>query len=179
MQKMNSAGRYRRLACLLSVAWLLPLLSGWLPTNLHAVTIEDIAAKNNKLIELDQEIAIAEKNKKLAELKNSFVQPEIVALPKITAPTALTALTALRHDENIGVIAVHGTPADPVVDVQVGDTVLQKKLGDATPDGWQIVQIDRDSVTFRKKMPRKTDAIKTVGIGHGNRVTQAMQKPGE
>ena len=78
-------------------------------------------------------------------------------------------MTAVRGDENLAVVSVHGTTGNPVVDVQYGDSVLQKKLGEALPHGWQITAIGNDSVTFRKKIGRGPEIFKTVGIGHGNR----------
>jgi len=127
--------------------------------NLTALTIEDIAVKNNKIIELDQEIAIAEKSKKLADIKSSSMQPETIVLPRPAA---------IRRDQTMAVISVHGASASPVVDVQYGDLVFQKKLGDVMPDGWQIAAIGSDSVTFRKKTNRNPELIKTLGIGLGN-----------
>jgi hypothetical protein len=127
-----------------------------LSVGMSALTIDDIAVKNNRIIELDQEITIAEKNKKLAEIKNSSVQPETIALPRPTFT---------RREPDLAVIAVHGAPNSPVVDVQYQDTVLQKKRGDIMPDGWQLTAIGKDSVTFSKKRNRKPDLIKILGIG--------------
>ena len=127
---------------------------------LHAVTIDEIAARNNKIIELDQEIAIAEKNKRLTEIRSSVLQPETIALPRTAAA---------RRNESLAVLSVHGVPGNPIVDIQYGETVLQKKLGEATPDGWQISVIAHDSVTFRRKVGRKPDLIKTLGIGFGSK----------
>lgn len=129
-------------------------LFGWmilLSVHVHAITIEEMAEKNNKILELDQDIAIAEKLKKLAQLKGESMQPETVQLPK-TPPT--------RREEYLSVLSVHGSPADPIVDVQYGDRLLQKRRGEALPDGWQITAIGHSTVTFQKK-----DAVKTVSIG--------------
>ncbi len=145
MQKVNTAVHYALYSMLLCFS-----------VRLSALTIEDIAVKNNKIIELDQDIAIAEKYKKLAEIKNSSMQSETLALPR---------LAAMRRDQNMAVISVHGAPGNPVVDVQYGDTVFQKQIGDVMPDGWRISAIGTDSVTFRKKIKRKPDFIKTTGIG--------------
>jgi len=123
----------------------------------QAVTLEEIAAKNNKIIELDQEIVIAEKNKKLAEIKASYGQSDTIVLPKIGT---------VRHEDHIAVIAVHGAPVDPIVDVQYGATLLQKKRGEVLPDGWQIADVEPSSVVFIKKAHgKKPPLIKKIAIG--------------
>ena len=125
----------------------------------YAVTIEDLAEKNNKLIELDQEIALAEKSRKLMELKNGLVAAETIALPKIAAP---------KPEESIQVLSVHGVPGNPIVDVQYGDLFLQKKIGESLPDGWEITAVARATVTFTRKITGKNDMTRTVGIGHNS-----------
>jgi hypothetical protein len=123
----------------------------------NAITLEEMAEKNNKIMELDQEIAIAEKNKKLAEIKNSVAQPDLLVLPKVAA---------IKREESMQVLSVHGSPANPIVDVQYGDTLLQKQRGDAMPNGWRITTVGENSVTFTKRSAKKPDLIKTMGIGH-------------
>jgi len=133
------------------------LALGCSPDCVQAVTIEEIAAKNNKIIELDQDIVIAEKNKKLAEIKASYGQPDTIVLPKIGTN---------RHEDRIAVIAVHGTPLDPIVDVQYGATLLQKRRGEVLPDGWQISDVGSGSVTFIKQSnSKKPPLVKKVPIG--------------
>lgn len=142
------------------------LMIGWMllfSINSMAITIDEMAEKNNKIIELDQDIAIAERTKKLAQLKNESIQPETITLPK-------AVLT--RRDESISVLSVHGAPTDPVVDVQFGDHLLYKRRGDVLPDGSQITAIGHNSVTFNKK-----GVDKTVSIGHGGVATSDITAP--
>jgi len=124
---------------------------------LHAVTIDDMAARNNKIIELDQEIAIAEKNKKLAELKGSYLQPEPILLPR---------LSPVHQEEPMTVIAVHGAPGNPTVDVQYGDELWQKRRGEMLPNGWEIADVGTHSVTFKKTQnSKRPPLIRKISIG--------------
>jgi len=123
----------------------------------NAITIDELAERNNKLIELDQEIALAEKSRKLLDLKNGFTQTDTITLPKPVTP---------KPEESMQVLSVHGAPGNPVVDVQYGELFLQKKIGEAMPDGWEITSVEKTSVTFTKKVFKKNDEVKIVGIGH-------------
>ncbi len=139
-----------------------------LSVQVSAITIEDMSGKNNQLIELDQEIAIAEKHKKLTQLKNDVYQPEIRVLP---------ASAISGRDESLSVLSVHGSPSDPIVDVQYGGVLLQKRRDEAMPGGWKIASIGYSSVTFRKKFPNKPDVVKTVSIGQGVLTGQEDSRP--
>lgn len=136
--------------------------------SLCAITIEEMSEKNNKIIELDQEIAIAEKNKKLADLKNATNQPEIFALPKIGYE---------QRDDHISVLSVHGVPDKPIVDVQYGEMLLQKRIGEFLPGGWEISAVGNTTVTFTKKIAHKPQVIKTVSIGNFSTPTSSETMP--
>lgn len=123
-----------------------------------AITIEEMAEKNNKILELDQDIVIAEKNKKLAQLHDETFSSQTILLPQIV-PT--------NRNDNIFVLSVHGSPSNPIVDVRYDGMLLHKRRGEALPDGWKITSIGNNAVTFNKKVPAKPDIIKTVSIGHG------------
>ena len=125
----------------------------------NAITIEELAEKNNRLIELDQDIAIAEKNKKLMEIKSSSNQSDTIALPRVARP---------KQEESMQVLAVHGVPGNPIVDVQYGNSLLQKKIGESLPDGWEIAAVANTSVTFSKKIANKPSLVKVLGIGIGH-----------
>ena len=121
----------------------------------RAITIEEISEKNNKIIELDQDIAIAERNKKLLQLNNEISPPGNVATKNVPS----------KIEELISVPSVHGTPTNPIVDVQYGDSLLQKHRGETLPDGWKIVGIEKNTVNLSKKIPHRPDVIKRVRIG--------------
>ena len=133
----------------------LALFGGMTLFALHssAITIEEVAEKNNQIIELDQEIAIAKKNKELIKLKSETQQPEVASTPAFVTPT---------RNESMAVLAVHGSLSDPTVDIQYGEMLLHKRHGESLPNGWKISAIGKTTVTFNKK-----GATKTVSIGQG------------
>ena len=118
----------------------------------NAMTIESMADKNNQLLELDQDIAIAEKSKKLTELKSRSVPLDTILLPKAAT-------------DYISVLSVHGSPQNPIVDIQYGGAMYHRRRGDNLPEGWKIIVIDNATVTIVRSLAGKTKETRTLLIG--------------
>lgn len=145
-----------------NINWVMCGLIMLISKTTSAITIEDMSEKNNILLELDQEIAIAEKSKKLAQLNNETLLTQSLSTQTLLVPQT----EPVNHDNNMLVLSVHGSPSNLMVDVQYDGLLLHKRRGETLPNGWKLTAIGSNTVTFNKKIPNKPDIIKTINIGY-------------
>lgn len=125
-----------------------------------AVTIEELSARNNRLIELNQQIELAKQEKTLADWKQ-ISSPDAGVVKAQKAPKSSLV-------EDMYVKSVHGNLSAPQVEMMIGGIASTKAIGDSLGEGWVLDSVSASYVTIVKKGNVKNkvqDQHKTLVIG--------------
>lgn len=145
--------------------------------NSHAVTFEELAAKNAEYAGLKADLAIAKARADIEEQKNKAqaASKGLLGLNGDPVPAIRTTGIApapskpveASPDKEIFLNAMHGSAASMIADWQRGSQVLGRRAGETTFDGWEVVSVAYPEVVVRKAASGKKDkaACKRVMIG--------------
>ena len=107
----------------------------------HADTIGDLSAKSRQLADLSQDVEIAKKSNELQQLG--------IANGSIAPPRKATADTD-KPAEDFSVIALHGDPNNPIVDIFFSGVKYERRRGEMAVLGWTVDSISRNGIKFCK-----------------------------
>jgi type IV pilus biogenesis protein PilP len=144
-----------------------------------AVTFEQLAQKNARLIELKADLALAKAETELADARNKGQAsatanvekvPAIQVLPKTPPAPAPTPVPKAVPQEEVAeakalvLMSIHGKMGSLVADFQYGDTTLSRRVGDRIQDNWQIVRIAFPGVVMKRTVDGKEQCrVMTMG----------------
>lgn len=132
----------------------LVLLLAFYEAPANSVTLAELAKKNNQVIELDADLAIARKKAELEKLKPAPIV-NLTPKPEKKSPTA--------DLDGVTLNSIFGDPASPSGKFDVNGFKLTRRRGDSV-NGWIIAQIAADSATLFKpqKDPKDKPISKTI-----------------
>lgn len=149
-----------------SLGWL--MMGALLSPIVNASTINELVQKNQQLLQLDADIAIARKKAELADVLSGKPGDKVSAT-KIGSGPALEALEAPARNRKTAVkliipdeahdfkvYAIRGDVHNPVVEVLYQDSKLNRKQGETVAAGWVIKSVVDNEVTF-SKFQQKTE----------------------
>lgn len=110
-------------------------------------------AYQNREAELIREIRLLSLEARAAELRKKIIgdsQPadDSVNLPPPVLPMA--SVLDLPEEPPVRLISVWGTPGALTADVLSNGIRTSVKAGDRLPDGWQVVEVGRNSVLIQR-----------------------------
>lgn len=153
------------------------LLTALAKTN--AATIEQLAKKNNDLLDLKADLAIAETRDKLKKL-NAPTAPTSLSLGGVAAPFPAPKAVAKQKSvsadiDDIDFIGAGGDVSSPVGKFAVGSSFVMKRAGDVL-NGWSIVKISATEVVLSKQFKKET-VEKSIYLASRNRLTEPRNAP--
>ncbi len=132
----------------------LVLLVSGMAFDAFAISINELKDKNNELIALDVELAVAKKKVELAAYKPSAMLDTTRTRPA----------TAKAPEESEVVAGIGGAPNALVADFEFRGVKTPRKKGETTPAGWEVVAVRKMEVDVVKHTPGKKDVFKTLHL---------------
>lgn len=118
----------------------------------HAITIEELSIKQNELIGVRAELALAKAKQELAPYKP--VAAEIAKNPHSSTPP-------LETEEVLGISGQNGALT---ADIQLNGVKLSRKRGEMAFNGWQIADIRKTEIDLVKRAKGKKDQHRTIRL---------------